>query len=100
MAPCCKSGGNVGNAFTRVVSSALALASLNVRSTTPYWNGKLLNPAFCVTGPPSWPLKLPGASGCCAPLLCARSPVTGFDTSWHVPHISLERMNCDCSAGW
>ncbi len=72
------------------------MCSLNVRSTMPYWNGKLLNAALPFTGEPGTPLNVPGASGTCAPLLCARSPVTGFDTSWHEPQKFASRWNFDC----
>ena len=69
------------------------MSSLKVRSTTPYWYGKLLKAALPSTGVPATPLKVPGANGIWAPLPGARSPVNGFETSWHVPHHS-ERPFC------
>jgi hypothetical protein len=56
-----------------------------------------LKAAFSWTGAPGTPLKLPASSGIGAPLLCARSPTTGFETSWQVPQKSTERWNCDCA---
>jgi hypothetical protein len=74
------------------------MCSLKVRSTTPYANGKSLNAALPSTGEPGTPLNVPGARGTCAPWLGARSPTTGFETSWQVPQSAEERWKWDCTA--
>jgi hypothetical protein len=56
----------------------------------------LLKAALPATAEPGTPLAITAGAPGCRPLLCARSPTAGFDTSWQVPQKSTERWKLDC----
>ncbi len=69
--------------------------SLQVRSTMPYWKGKLLKAALAMSGELRLPLATTWPPVGCLPLLCARSPVTGLETSWQKPQKLTSRWKFD-----